>query len=140
MNKVNLFVAVALYAIFLLPSPVVAQVPIQRGIPSPVGPTVSPYLNLLRPGNPTALNYYGLVRPQFQTIAGFQGVQQRFDLLSAGSQANPVQLNDGLITGNAATFMNFNSYFMTTNVGPGRSGSLNPIRAQSLPNQRPARR
>jgi hypothetical protein len=99
-----------------------AQNPAARGGPYAPRPAVSPYINLLRPGSSTALNYYGLVRPQFDTLAGFQAVQQRFGQLQTGIQTGGGESSDGfLMTGHAASFMNYGGYFMTTNVGAGMS-------------------
>jgi hypothetical protein len=83
----------------------------------PPGPTVSPYLNLLRAGNSPAANYYGLVRPQLQTDAGIQSLQQQF--LTAQARPLPGQepVDDLLVTGHAAVFMNYGGFFQSPTGG-----------------------
>lgn len=105
-----------LFLLAIMPLPrATAQALSPRPNPVTPGPTVSPYINLLRSGGNPALNYYGLVRPQFEAIAGFQAVQQRFGQLS--ERQGPADLpNDAFVTGHGSSFMNYGSYFMTTNV------------------------
>jgi len=83
-------------------------------------PAFSPYLNMARGGNP-AVNYYGLVRPQMatsqalQTLAVGQQIQQFGQSAPGGAfqsnQGQDLGLGGMPVTGHAATFFNYSTYF-----------------------------
>src|SRR5437660_6200260 len=105
----------------LLAAPCLAQYPAQRfggGFGGGgVRPTVSPYLNLLTSGD-TAINYYGLVRPQFAYNRAIQNLGNDINYLEANPGGNQT-LQQNFQTGNRATFMTQNRYFMTNGYGAG---------------------
>jgi hypothetical protein len=75
-------------------------------------PQVSPYLNLVR-GGPPAINYYGLIRPQQQLQMGLQQVQAALINEQQYAGAQEALATQAVITGNYATYMTQNRYFMT---------------------------
>jgi hypothetical protein len=96
-------------ALLLAAPPAWAQYP---GAP----PQVSPYLNLAR-GGPPAINYYGLIRPQQQLQAGLQQVQAALINEQQFAEAQEALASQPVITGNYASYMTQNRYFMTRGGG-----------------------
>lgn len=131
MTKISLVGLIAMALAAMVPGRAGAQVVGPRvGSPSPA-PTVSPYINLLRNPNAPALNYYGLVRPQFQTNAGLQSLQQQFLLGQSTSLPGSEATGDVLITGHAATFLNYGGYFQSS------VGAFQPARLGTAAASRP---